>query len=130
MRAAPRSSTRPPAIRSPAASISRSITPSRRPVARQATVERRDTLRLVAEGMPGTPELNDETEFARERFLMRARALFYARIALLTMGLAILLVPEWKRIVQVTSVTPILIYVAMVAYSAATYLFVQHRRGP
>lgn len=81
--------------------------------------------------MPSTPELTDENEFARERFLMRARALYYARIALLTMGLAILLVPEWQKIVQLEwKAPPLIIWVVMVVYAGATYLWVQHKRGP
>jgi len=62
---------------------------------------------------------------------MRARALFYARIALLTMGLGILLVPAWKANFHVDSLTPIAVYMCMVAYAAVNYMFVEDRRlGP
>lgn len=63
-----------------------------------------------------------DSDFARERFLMRARALFFARVALLTMGLGILLVPPWKALFQVDSILPIALYMGMVAYSAANYV--------
>jgi signal transduction histidine kinase len=85
--------------------------------------------------MPSTPELTDENDFARERFLMRARALFFARVSLLTMGLAILLVPAWRSTFRVdvtegsiVSLLPIAVYMAMVAYMAANYVYVERGR--
>jgi signal transduction histidine kinase len=82
----------------------------------------------VAEDPARTPESRDEGDFARERFLLRARALFFSRVALLTIGLGILLVPAWKATFQVESIGPIAIYLCMVAYSAANYVYVERKR--
>ena len=69
----------------------------------------------------------DET-FARERFLMRARALFFARAALLGIGLCTLLVPAWRTTFQVDSLGTISVYLLMVAYSAANYVLLERGR--
>src|SRR3954469_14350411 len=59
--------------------------------------------------------------FTEERFLTRARALFYARIAFLTLGLLVLGVPGWASALGIEGSGAIAVYVAMVAYSAANY---------
>jgi signal transduction histidine kinase len=79
------------------------------------------------EQSPANLPSDDET-FARERFLMRARALFFARAALLGIGLCILLVPAWRTIFQVDSLGTIGAYLVMVAYSAANYVLLERGR--
>jgi two-component system sensor histidine kinase DegS len=59
--------------------------------------------------------------FNEDRFLTRARALFYARIAFLTLGLLVLGVPGWSSALGIEGPGAIAVYVAMVAYSAANY---------
>lgn len=63
--------------------------------------------------------------FARERFLMRARALFYARLALLAIGLGLFVHPGWAAAFQLGTGGSISVYLVMVAYSAANYVFVE-----
>src|SRR5256885_10798369 len=60
--------------------------------------------------------------FTEERFLTRARALFYARIAFLTLGLLVLGVPGWSSALGIGGPLPVGAYLAMVAYSAPHYL--------
>lgn len=59
---------------------------------------------------------------------MRARALFYARLALLSIGLGLLVLPGWSRAFHVGAGRSIAVYLVMVAYSAANYVFVERPR--
>ncbi len=64
----------------------------------------------------------------QERFLARARALFYARLMFLTLGLLILAVPVWRRYF---GFTPLAFggYFFMLLYSVANYLALAHARA-
>src|SRR3954468_1466597 len=64
--------------------------------------------------------------FTEERFLTRARALFYARIAFLTLGLLVLGVPGWSSALGIGGPLAVAVYLAMVAYSAANYLLLRN----
>lgn len=63
-----------------------------------------------------------------ERFSDRARALFYARLAFLAIGLAVLAVPSWSQYLGTTSSTAFVIYFAVIAYSVTNYLLLDHPR--
>lgn len=72
-----------------------------------------------------------ESGFVRQRFLVRARSLFFARLALLAIGLLIFVIPDWAETFRLTTVKPLSVYLVMVAYSAANYVFVERPRlGP
>jgi signal transduction histidine kinase len=66
--------------------------------------------------------------WVQERFEARARALFYARMMFLTLGLGILAVPVWRYYFQFT---PLAVggYVFMLLYSVANYLVLGHQRA-
>ena len=66
--------------------------------------------------------------FRNDRFLTRARALFYARLAFLVLGLAVIGVPTWSAALGVGGPKAFAIYLGMVAYSAANYLLLAHPR--
>jgi signal transduction histidine kinase len=59
--------------------------------------------------------------WVQERFVARARALFYARMMFLALGLAILIVPVWRDYFELT---PLALggYFFMLLYSVANYL--------
>jgi two-component system, NarL family, sensor histidine kinase DegS len=61
-----------------------------------------------------------------ERFSDRARALFYARLAFLGIGLGVLAVPSWSQFLGTTSSAAFIIYFAVIAYSVANYLLLDH----
>src|SRR5437016_9823563 len=61
-----------------------------------------------------------------ERFSDRARALFYARLAFLGIGLGVLAVPAWSQFLGTTSSAAFIIYFAVIAYSVANYLLLDH----
>src|SRR5258706_4184654 len=61
-----------------------------------------------------------------ERFSDRARALFYARLAFLGIGLGVLAVPAWSTFLGATSSAAFIIYFAVIAYSVANYLLLDH----
>lgn len=78
-----------------------------------------------------TPHELEAAAYARQKFLLRARTLFFARLALLAVGLLLFLVPAWSETFDLASVRPLSIYLVMVAYSAANYVFVERPRlGP
>src|SRR5256886_691369 len=61
--------------------------------------------------------------FREDRFLPRARALFYARLAFLVLGLGVIGVPSWSAAFGVGGPKAYAVYLVMVAYSAANYVF-------
>jgi signal transduction histidine kinase len=66
--------------------------------------------------------------FHEDRFLTRARALFYARLAFLVLGLAVIGVPSWSAAFGVGGPKAFAVYLAMVGYGAANYLLLGHPR--
>src|SRR5713226_6835194 len=66
--------------------------------------------------------------FSEDRFLTRARALFYARLAFLVLGLGIIAVPAWSQAFGVGGPKAYAVYLIMVAYSAANYLLLPLKR--
>lgn len=63
-----------------------------------------------------------------ERFSDRARALFYARLAFLGIGLGVLAVPKWAFYLGATSGWAFTVYFAVIGYSVTNYLLVDHPR--
>ncbi|MFL5446238.1 MAG: sensor histidine kinase [Myxococcales bacterium] len=66
--------------------------------------------------------------FTQERFLTRARALFYARIAFLTLGLLVLGVPGWSSALGIGGTGAVAVYLAMLGYSAANHALLRNPR--
>ena len=64
----------------------------------------------------------------QDRFSDRARALFYARLAFLGIGLGVLAVPSWSEYLGAMSSMPFLIYFAVIGYSVTNYLVLDHPR--
>ena len=60
-----------------------------------------------------------------ERFVMRARALFYARLGLLALGLLILLVPSWAKMMRATGAGAYTWYAFAVVYSTASFFLMK-----
>ena len=65
----------------------------------------------------------------QERFVARARALFYARMMFLTLGLMILAVPVWRRYFGIAGPFAFGGYFAMLLYSVANYLVLDHPKA-
>jgi signal transduction histidine kinase len=77
----------------------------------------------------GPPERSERTrQFHEDRFLTRARALFYARLAFLVLGLGVIGVPSWSAAFGIGGPRTFAIYLVMVAYSAANYLLLPRQR--
>src|SRR5207245_11732561 len=74
------------------------------------------------------PERTERSRiFHEDRFLTRARALFYARLAFLVLGLGVIGVPSWSAAFGIRSSKAFAVYLVMVAYSAANYLFLARK---
>lgn len=67
--------------------------------------------------------------FTHDRFLGRARALFSARLAFLMLGLLAIALPASARTFGIGGSRTLLVYLAMVAYSAANQLWLGRRWG-
>jgi signal transduction histidine kinase len=65
----------------------------------------------------------------QERFVARARALFYARLMFLTLGLAILAVPRWSSYFGFQGTFAFAGYFTMLLYSVANFLVIDHPRA-
>ena len=65
--------------------------------------------------------------FHDERFLTRARALFYARLAFLVLGLGVVGVPAWSQAFAVRGPGAFAVYLAMIAYSGINYVLLPRR---
>ena len=75
--------------------------------------------RLVGPSPTADPELRQSRE---QRFATRARALFYARLAFLAIGLAVLAVPALADSFGVSGTFAFVWYGVMLAYSSASFL--------
>src|SRR3954470_17392912 len=94
--------------------------------------DRRARVRAVLERRHLTQDLSSDdanTSWMQERFVARARALFYARMMFLTLGLLILAVPIWSRYFALTGPGAFGGYFAMLMYSIANYLVLENPRG-
>lgn len=65
----------------------------------------------------------------QERFVARARALFYARLVFLSLGLLLLAVPIWAGHFKFESPLAFAVYFAMLLYSVTNYLVVEHPKA-
>jgi len=65
----------------------------------------------------------------QDRFVARARALFYARMMFLSLGLLIIGVPAWARYFGFHGPVALFGYLSMLLYSVANYLVIDHRRA-
>jgi signal transduction histidine kinase len=66
--------------------------------------------------------------FSEDRFQTRARALFYARIAFLVLGLGVIGVRPWSQAFGVRGTGAFAVYLVMVAYSAANYVLLPKKK--
>jgi two-component system, NarL family, sensor histidine kinase DegS len=71
----------------------------------------------------------DHTVFAhtQERFATRARALFYARLALMAIGLLVLSVPAWNQALHIPLPTGVYFYLLVLGYQVGSFLWVGRR---
>jgi two-component system sensor histidine kinase DegS len=77
----------------------------------------------------GPAERSEKTRaFYEDRFLTRARALFYARLAFLVLGLGVIGVPAWSAAFGIGGHRAFVVYLVMVAYSAVNYVFLPRKR--
>jgi signal transduction histidine kinase len=90
----------------------------------QLTEDRRARVAVVLEKRGLTKDVSSEdaaASWVQERFAARARALFYARMMFLTLGLCILAVPVWRYYFDFTALA-FGGYFLMLLYSVANYL--------
>jgi two-component system sensor histidine kinase DegS len=69
-----------------------------------------------------------EARRLKERFLTRARAVFYARIAFLVVGVGILAIPSWRQMFGVEGPWAIAAFLFACGYSVAAHVFARHPR--
>lgn len=89
---------------------------------------RRARVRAVLERRKLTDSVSAEQAAAsweQDRFVARARALFYARLIFLTLGLLILAVPAWSSYFGFTTFA-FASYFAMLLYSVANFMVIDH----
>lgn len=75
------------------------------------------------------PPILDQTVFhhVQERFATRARVLFYARLALMAIGLGVLVVPAWRLSLGIRLPEGAYWYLLVLGYQVASYLWVGRR---
>jgi len=92
---------------------------------------RRARVRAVLERRKLTDSVSAEQATAsweQDRFVARARALFYARLMFLTLGLALLAVPKWSFYFGLQSPFAFAGYFAMLLYSVTNFMVVDSPR--
>jgi two-component system, NarL family, sensor histidine kinase DegS len=97
----------------------------------ELTEDRRVRVKQVLErrGLSQQITVGDAADsWLRDRFMARARALFYARMVFLTLGLLILAVPVWRLYFGFTTLA-FGVYFFMLLYSVANYLALGHPRA-
>ncbi|MCY1077712.1 sensor histidine kinase [Archangium lansingense] len=93
---------------------------------------RRARVRAVLERRKLTDSVSAEQAAAsweQDRFVARARALFYARLMFLTLGLAILAVPDWSSYFGFQGNFAFAGYFAMLLYSVANFTVIDHPKA-
>jgi len=88
---------------------------------------RRARVRAVLERRKLTDSVSAEQATAsweQDRFVARARALFYARLMFLTLGLALLAVPKWSFYFGLQSPFAFAGYFAMLLYSVTNFMVI------
>ena len=97
----------------------------------EQTDDRRARVKAVLDkrGLSQTVSPGDAADsWVQDRFVARARALFYARMMFLTLGLLILAVPVWRTYFKFTE-PAFAMYFVMLMYSVTNYLVLAHRRA-
>jgi signal transduction histidine kinase len=92
----------------------------------------RARVRLVLERRKLTDSVSAEqaaVSWEQDRFVARARALFYARMMFLTLGLLILAVPAWSFYFGLDGPLAFVGYFAMLLYSVANFLVIDHPKA-
>jgi signal transduction histidine kinase len=92
---------------------------------------RRARVRAVLERRKLTDSVSAEQATAsweQDRFVARARALFYARLMFLTLGLALLAVPKWSFYFGLQSPFAFAGYFAMLLYSVTNFMVIDSPR--
>lgn len=74
------------------------------------------------------PALDAQAQWEHERFVARARALFYARMMFLTLGLLILAVPTWANYFGFQVPMAFAWYFFMLGYSVANFVLIDRPR--
>ncbi len=93
---------------------------------------RRARVRAVLERRKLTNDISAEQAAAsweQDRFVARARALFYARLMFLSLGLLILAVPTWSLYFGLNGPFAFVGYFTMLLYSIANFLVIDHPRA-
>ncbi len=65
----------------------------------------------------------------QDRFVARARALFYARMMFLVLGLLLIAIPEWSLYFGLGGPSALAGYFAMLLYSLANYMVIDHPKA-
>ncbi len=94
--------------------------------------DRRARVRAVLEKRHLTQNVSPteaSVSWMQERFVARARALFYARMMFLTLGLLILALPEWSSYFGLKGPWAFAGYFFMLLYSVANYMVIDHPRA-
>ena len=74
------------------------------------------------------PALDAQGQWEHDRFVARARALFYARMMFLTLGLLILAVPTWANYFGFQTPMAFVWYFFMLGYSVANFMLIDWPR--
>jgi len=67
-----------------------------------------------------------DAAWAHDKFVTRARTLFYTRLAFLLIGLGLLAVPTWSEAFGIRGPMAFVVYFGMLGYSIAAFLVVEH----
>ena len=74
---------------------------------------------------PGDAAVSDRA-WKEEKFATRARALFFTRLAFLTIGLTVIAVPSWSLSLGIQGQGAFAVFFAMLGYSIVNFLLLQH----
>ncbi len=79
---------------------------------------------LVSRGV--ATQGDPDSTWAHEKFITRARTLFFARLAFLFIGLGLIAVPSWSHAFGIRGHMGFVVYFGMLGYSIANFLVVEH----
>lgn len=102
--------------------------PGASPAGNVSFVDRREPARAAAAARGLSDRDDPDAAWANDKFITRARTLFYTRLAFLTIGLGLLAVPTWSEAFGIRGHMGFIVYFGMLGYSIANFLVVEHRK--
>ena len=94
----------------------------------KAMEEKGTNPQLISAGISLPETSSSDRVLKEEKFATRARALFFTRLAFLTIGLVMMSVPQWAQMLSIGGYGSFIVFFGMLGYSIANFLVLPNAR--